>query len=195
MNTARLYLIRHPKTALDPAIPSSAWRLSEEGHAQVKGIAVLPFWATAAAVYTSSQSKTTIVGDTIHAAWQIPHHVEAGLDEACRDRWLDAEGFAVAQQAFFADLDAPPAKAWETASAAQNRFAAAMDRILAQHPASDSLAVVTHASVLALYVAALWHQTPSYTAWQQIGFAAIMVVDRATMQPITPFVSPPYSGL
>jgi broad specificity phosphatase PhoE len=75
---------------------------------------------------------------------------------------------------------------------AQARFVAAMDRLLRQHPPSESVAVVAHATVLTLYAAHLRGQAPALDDWRAIGFAAIMVVNRATLRPITPFLSAPY---
>jgi broad specificity phosphatase PhoE len=190
-----LYLIRHPQTRPDPAIPASRWTLSAEGRAQVRVLVAMPHWKGIAAVYTSLQDKAAIVGSMLHAARNVPHAVRAGLDEARRDQWLGAEAFEAAQRAFFAHPETPPAPEWEPAGSARVRFGAVMEAILRSHPPDASLAVVTHASVLTLYVAGLRGEPPSYDLWRSIDFAAIMAVDRATMRPATPFLVPPYEGL
>ncbi len=190
-----LYLIRHPHTRLDPALPASEWGLSDQGQAEVRTLAALPLWATVSRVYTSAQPKTTRVGAAVQQAHAIPFVVITALDEAQRDHWIGADAFEAAQRAFFAQPDVSPIAGWENASAAGARFRAAMDGILSETPPAASLAVVTHATVLALYTAYLRGVPPAYHDWRQIGFAAIMAVDRATMQPLTPFLTAPYDGL
>ncbi len=184
-----LYLIRHPHTQPDPARPASQWGLSERGQAQVRALVDLPLWSGVTAVYTSEEYKTTMVGEAVRAAHGIPFTPLIDLGEAQRDRWLEADAFEVAQQAFFARPDVPPVPDWESADAAQGRFVAAMERVLRQHPAGESLAVVSHATVLTLYTAHLAGEAPTVERWRAIGFMAIMAVERATLRPLTPFLT------
>lgn len=193
--SARLYLIRHPHTRPDPAAPAATWGLSDTGRAQVEALARAAWWPAVTGLYTSDQYKTRVVGEAVHAAHGIPWTVISGLDEAQRDTWLDPEAFQDAQRAFFAQPDAPPIPEWESAHAAQARFGAAMADILARHPAGESLAVVSHATVLTFYAAGLRGERSSFALWQTIGFAAVMVVDRATLRPLSPFVTAPYGGI
>ncbi|NLX11144.1 MAG: histidine phosphatase family protein [Chloroflexi bacterium] len=192
---AYLYLIRHPLTRPDPEAPASAWHLTNEGHAQVRALTADSLWRAVTVIYTSREVKTTVVGEAIRAAHGIPHHPIAELGEARRDAWLGADQFQAAQRDFFAHPDRPAAPDWETAQAAQGRFVAALDALLNRHPPGEALAVVSHATVLTLYVAHLRGEPPSYDTWQQLGFMDVMAVDRATRQPDTPFLAPPYPGL
>ncbi len=86
-------------------------------------------------------------------------------------------------------------RGWEPAQSAGLRFIAALDHLLAVHKPTDSLVIVSHASVLALYVAHLREVTATYDQWRNIGFAAIMAIDRAALRPVTPFLTAPYAGL
>ncbi|MBN1680093.1 MAG: histidine phosphatase family protein [Anaerolineae bacterium] len=190
-----LYLIRHPQTLPDSAVPPSQWRLTPQGKRQVQVLARAPFWTHVAALYTSDQHKTTIVGEAVKAAHGIPFTPFDTLGEARRDAWIGSEAFVEAQRAFFDQLDSPPCPGWEPASDAQARFVAAMDQLLARHPVESALAVVAHGTVLTLYTAHLRHEAPTYDAWRQIGFAAVMAVERATMTPKTPFLTAPYDRL
>lgn len=191
----RLILIRHPHTQVDPAVPASAWRLSPDGEAQVQALVAAPFWDGVAAVYTSQEYKAAVVGEAVSATRGILHQRMPGLREAQRDVWIGPDAFLTAQRAFFAQPDIAPVPGWEPAAAAQRRFVRAMDDILAAHPAGESLAVVSHATVLTLYLAHLRGGPPGYDAWRAIGFAAAMLVDRAALRPLTPFVLAPYSAL
>ena len=189
-----LYLIRHPRTQPDPSRPASQWELSEEGGAQVRALTALPLWTALGAVITSAQRKAAAVGEALRAVHGVPWQAVEALDEARRDSWLGADEFDRAQRAFFAHPEVPPVPGWETAQAAGERFATAMDGVLAQYP-GQSLAVVTHATVLTLYAARLRGTAPRYDDWRAIGFAAIMAVDRASLRPLTPFVGAPWAGL
>jgi broad specificity phosphatase PhoE len=190
-----LYLIRHPHTQLDPARPASQWRLSDRGQAQVRALVELPLWSGVTALYTSQEYKTTVVGEAVKAAHGLPFTSIHGLGEARRDRWLDGEDFEAAQRAFFARPDASPVPDWESAESAHRRFMAALDGILRQHPTGESLAVVSHATVLTLCTAHLAGAAPTIERWRSIGFMAIMAVDRTTRRPLTAFLVAPYEGL
>ena len=192
---ATLYLIRHPLTQPDPAQPASQWALAPAGHEQVAALVAAPLWNIVTRIYTSGHGKARIVGEAIHHAHDIPHTVIDDLQEAQRDHFLDNEQFLAAQQRFFAEPDRAPVPEWEMARAAGERFARAMQQILTTHPAAESLAVVSHATVLTLYVARLRGEAPSFDFWQTIGFGEVLAVDRATQQPITGFLAAPFDGL
>jgi len=147
-----------------------------------------------AAIYTSSQPKASAVGEAARTTHAVPWYAHPALGEARRDTWLDGAAFQAAQRAFFAQAEIPPAPGWESARQAGERFARAMDSLLSAHPA-ETIAVAAHATVLTLYTACLRGRPPTYEDWRAIDFAAIMVIDRATMRPLTPFVTAPYDGL
>lgn len=192
---AFLYLIRHPKTLPDPAVPASLWRLAPEGSMQVETLVSLPLWSSVAAIYTSSEPKTTAVGMAVHDVHNILFSPVADLGEARRDVWVGGEAFYTAQADFFTQTAVPPIPGWESADAAQARFVAAMNRLLSDHAPTDSLVIVSHATVLTLYAAHLRGSAPSYREWHNMGFAAIMAVDRTALTPVTSFLVAPYEGL
>lgn len=190
-----VYLIRHPKTRPDPKLPAAKWLLSTSGQAQVDDLVAVPIWSRIAAIYTSEEEKAALVGEAVQVAHDVPFTIVGALGEVRRDQWLEAEAFDQAQRVFFSQVDVPPIPDWESAEQAGARFAAAMDRLLSWHPASESIAVVAHATVLALYVAMLRGEPPSFHAWREMGFGTIMAVNRATMQATTGFLAAPFSGL
>ncbi|MCD4686982.1 MAG: phosphoglycerate mutase family protein [Anaerolineae bacterium] len=190
-----LYLIRHPLTEPDPAVPASLWRLSDAGRAQVTQLIAAPFWKSVCVVYTSEQHKAAIAGAAAAFKQGIPHRIVRTLTEAHRDRWLGGDEFRAAQERFFAEPQTPPVPEWEAADAARVRFSGAMTDLLAQHPADEGIAVVAHATVLSLYVAHLRGTVATFDFWRSIGFAAVCAVDRVSMQPVTDFLTAPYAGL
>ncbi len=192
---SHLYLIRHPLTEPNPAVPASLWRLSVAGHAQVIQLIAAPFWKSVRVVYTSEQHKAAVVGEAAATAFKMPHHIVRTLTEAHRDRWLGGDEFGAAQERFFAEPQAAPVPEWEAADAARARFSGAMTDLLAQHPVDESVAVVAHATVLSLYVTHLRGTAATFDYWRSIGFAAVCAVDRVSMQPVTDFLTAPYAGL
>jgi len=192
---AFVYLIRHPHTQQVRTVPTSQWALSEEGHEQMRRLVAAPFWRCVSTVYTSRQPKTTLVGDAVRAAHGIPSVAVDDLGEARREEWVVPDSFQAAQAAFFSRVHTAPLPGWEPALHAQRRFTAAIEQVLARHHPSESVAIVSHASVLTLYVAHALHEAPSYDAWRTLGFAAVMALDRKSLHPITDFIDPPYAGL
>lgn len=192
---AHLYLIRHPLTRPDPAVPASQWGLSEAGRQQVAALLDASFWTAVRAIVTSDQQKAALVGAAVAGRYDISHTVVPTLTEAQRDRWLDSDDFLAAQRRFFAHPAQTPVAGWETAQAAGERFRAAVEDVLARHPAAESLALVAHATVLTLYWAHLRGDTPQYDDWRAIGFAEVLAVPRATMQPDGGFCAAPYAGV
>lgn len=190
-----LYLIRHPLTAPDPARPASTWGLAPEGEAQVAALCEAAFWRHVSAVYTSTHGKTRVVGAMAREAFGLPVTALPGLDEAQRDVWIAPESFHEVQARFLAEPDRAPVAGWESAQAASDRFMQAMAALLDRHDPGESVAVVSHGTVLTLYLAALRDEPPTLESWRAIGFAAVCAVDRATMQPVTPFLLAPYDGL
>jgi len=192
---AYLYLIRHPATQPDPSIPASQWWLSKAGRDEVHALLGLPIWKHISTVYTSTQPKAAVVGELVNLTFQIPFMALDALDEARRDRWLDAEAFDAAQRAFFAHPQIPPVRGWESASGAALRFIAALDHLLMVHKPGDSLALVSHATILTLYAAHLREVAPTIEQWRRVSFASIMTVERAALRPVTPFLTAPYNHL
>lgn len=190
-----LYVIRHPKTQPDPALPASEWWLNDEGRLQVQHLVAAPFWSRVSAVYTSSQYKAKTVGQAVYVAHAIPHTELPELDEAHRDRWLRVEAYQAAQARFFSNPADPPEPDWESAQQALARFRRGMMRALDATPPTDSLAVVAHATVLTLYLTYLAGEAPTYKYWKSIGFAEVLAVDRAIMRPASGFVAAPFDDL
>jgi broad specificity phosphatase PhoE len=66
----------------------------------------------------------------------------------------------------------------ETATQALVRFTVAVQQVLGEHPANATIGLVTHGTVMSLYVATLERVSP-FAFWQQLGLPAFVVIDRA----------------
>ena len=70
----------------------------------------------------------------------------------------------------------------ETAEQADRRVKGAIDGILSNHPGGD-VAIVTHGTVLALYLASLL-RTDAFELWRRWGLPSYVVIDWETKQAI-----------
>ena len=188
---ARLYLIRHPHTRPDPAVPASQWGLSETGEAQVRALVNAPFWRQVVAVYTSTHLKTKVVGEVVHQVYGLPVYEDAGLDEAAREGWLSRRVPGSAARIY--DHGSPAGVRLGISGRRARAFRGGVDAIAARHSPDDSLAIATHASVLTLYLAHVCEAPAIPTG--PIGFAEVIALDRVIAAPADAFIAAPYDGL
>jgi len=170
----QLYLIRHAHTQADPVVDAAHWALSATGQVQAAALAALPFWDGVARILVSSEAKTRLTVAPVLTRRTLPVSVDGRFDEVQRPGWV--EDYAAQVQAALAT----PAQAiggWEPVTHALHRFLAGLAAHLA--PVGDApVALVSHGLVLTAYCAYLRQQwPPAFTAWQQLGFAAVALVD------------------
>ncbi|MFC1961108.1 histidine phosphatase family protein [Chloroflexota bacterium] len=191
-----LYLIRHPHTQIDLNVPAQTWGLSDKGREQVADLLEAPFWEHVHTIYPSREFKAITAAKEAALRYEIPVIPRPALGEVDRTAYTapDQEAYQAAVAAFFAQPEQNPF-GWETAAAARQRFQRELDQIFSWHDADQSVAIITHGLVLTVAIAALRNQPSTLDDWQAIGFAAVAAVDRATMQPLTGFMTAPYAGL
>ena len=83
---------------------------------------------------------------------------------------------------------------WESSDAALERFQATVEQILARH-SGESIALLSHGTILTLYTAMLDKVPPTLARWHQIDFSSVAAVDIETMQMVTTFITEPYDNL
>src|SRR5689334_6316260 len=150
-----LYLIRHPRTHVDPARPSYEWSLSEQGRAQVDVLAEAPFCKAVQAIYASNQSKATEPANAIGTRYGITVTIVPELAEVSRgtETYLNAADYNSALTGFFA-MPESSVEGWERATDALARFNDALEDIIKRH-IDESILVFSHSMVLTLYSAML----------------------------------------
>ena len=149
-----LILIRHSITQQDPTLPSAEWRLSHQGRQACKALAdaLIPF--SPSIIVSSMEPKAIETAQLTAGLLEIPAEIAAGLQEHDRS----ALGFVPSKEQFELHIkelfDTPGNVMFGTESAdqAHDRFSAALAQLLKSYP-DDTLAVVTHATVLSLFVA------------------------------------------
>ena len=89
-----LYLIRHPRTHVDPTRQPHEWELSEQGRAQVTKLIEAPFLQRVKALYSSNQPKAIEAAKQMGQAFTVPVTALPGLAEV----WRGAEVYLTATQ-------------------------------------------------------------------------------------------------
>jgi broad specificity phosphatase PhoE len=149
--------------------------LSDEGRTRAAVLAEYLHPYHPQRVITSIEPKAAETGKIIAPKLQIPFSTTPNLHEHERSHvpflgreWFEAqvrELFLSPNRLIFGD---------ETADQTHYRFASAIDNLLSQYP-SQNIAVVTHGTVLTLYVSRLTKREP-FSFWKHLGLPAFVVL-------------------
>ncbi len=149
----KLLLVRHAQSQITPGVEPARWPLTDAGRAAAAEFAGELAPHDPRLVVTSLEPKAAETGKLIARQLGIPLQEASGLHEQARaafDRPLTEAAFNALVKRVLAEPD------WtgfglETGRAALSRFEAALFAVLKESPAG-SLAVVTHGTVMALFV-------------------------------------------
>jgi len=172
----RLVLAKHAMPMVRPDVPASRWHLSTEGIAGAKSLAERLRAYEPSVILSSTEPKAletaAIVADALGVRVESPfglheheRPVPGLLEQAEFDRRV-GELFARPSEVVFGA---------ESANDALLRFAAAMDRALAADDRSD-LAVISHGTVISLFVAARAHEDGG-RLWKMLGLPSYVVLE------------------
>jgi broad specificity phosphatase PhoE len=178
----RLILVRHALPEIDPEVESVHWPLAPEGRLAATLLADDLLEYQPGAVVTSPLPKAFETGRILAENLFIPVTTHAGLVEHGRAGvgWLRsgdrasriADAIARPDEVVFGD---------ESAAAATRRFGAAIDSVLKDHP-TETVIVVSHGTVLALFLASLDSaEYDAYELWGRLTMPAFAVLSRPTL--------------
>ena len=171
----KLVLVRHSLPAFVTGVPASHWRLSEEGRRRCEKLAERLAAYDLAALVTSEEPKAAETGQIVARILGLPVETAPGLHEHERGMVRDLgsqEAFQAQVTRFFEHPD-ELILGYETADEAHARFAAAVTAVLEQHP-HGNLAIVSHGTVMALFVARANRLDP-ILFWKSLGLPAFAV--------------------
>jgi broad specificity phosphatase PhoE len=144
---SRVLFISHPEVNVDPAVPVPDWELTPRGRERMRQFAEGPDARDLAAIWSSRERKAADAAAIL--AEYVGAQVRALEQLAENDRsttgYLPPELFEPAVQAFFRE-PLLSHRGWETAAAAQQRIADAIETVLARSPEGD-VAIVSHGGV------------------------------------------------
>jgi broad specificity phosphatase PhoE len=170
----RLVLVRHSVPEIRREVPAGQWRLSPDGVARARAFSRQLQPAGASRVFTSVEPKAVETARVLAGEWGLAVEEVAGLHEHERPQaqMLSREAF----EQKIRDLFARPGElvfGAETAEQARRRFTMAVMRLVAR--SSEDVVVVTHGTVLALFVAEVAGLEP-FAFWkrQQMPFAVTL---------------------
>lgn len=179
-----LYLVRHASPAIQPAVPSREWTLSERGITEAHALAATAETWGLEAIYSSSETKASatalIVGDAIG----LPVHVVDGFDELHMPEWIgNADQFNESVRAIL-EGDDMPARGAETAHAAAARFAAGIG-IVGQ--GAFPAAVVSHGRIITAWLSSQGLIEDPFETWRAIPMPGFAAVDLDGPSLVSPF--------
>jgi 2,3-bisphosphoglycerate-dependent phosphoglycerate mutase len=169
--------VRHSETRPVPGVASNQWPLSDEGRRRCHTLAERLKAYDLERIVTSTESKAAETGQLVADMLHIPTVVAADLHE--HDRSNSTTFYANAQdfKAIMADLfDKPQTLVYgcETADQAHARFANAVHRVVEMY-STGNRAIVTHATVLTLFVSRLAGLEP-FAFWERLGMPAYVAL-------------------
>jgi broad specificity phosphatase PhoE len=171
----RLIFVRHSLPEINPSLPAREWHLSEAGRQLCQPLAKELLAFAPDAVVTSVEPKAIETGQLVAQILNQPFAVVPGLHEHERDKGVFTTRARFETQV--ARLFAEPGKLVfgnETADEAHTRFAQAVSKVLKRY-SGQNLVVVTHGTVLTLYVSRVIGLDP-YPFWKRLGLPAFVVV-------------------
>ncbi|MFL5805933.1 MAG: histidine phosphatase family protein [Roseiflexaceae bacterium] len=170
-----LILVKHALPDLIPAAPAAEWRLGEAGRRGSAALAERLRPYRPAAIVASREPKATETGSIVSTILDTPFATLEGLHEHDRSNvgWLTTE-LLDAKVAEFFERPSDLVLGRETAGAAGERFALAVDQALAAQP-SGSLVIVAHGTVITLLVAA-HNDIEPFLFWKRLGLPSFVVL-------------------
>lgn len=171
-----LILIRHSVSQPTADVDAHHWQLTTEGRRRCTILAEHLERFNVARIITSEEPKARQTGELVGQILEIPVQAAPHLHETRRETapfYDEVRDFEAAVQAGFA---APEDVIFgeEAFTAARERFATQIAQLLADYP-DETLAVVTHGTVLSLYLAP-FADDDAATLWQQWGMPGYAVL-------------------
>ena len=171
-----LILIRHSHPKIVPDWQATQWTLSDVGRLRCHQLAkrITPHYPDL--VVTSTEIKAMETGQIIAADLGKPVKTSEGLHEHARPNvgWYDTVEQFEEQVAHFFQNPSQLVFGAETADAAYRRFNNTLNGIMEAHPGWN-VAVVTHGTVMSLYIARL-AGIDAFSFWRGLGLPAYVVV-------------------
>jgi broad specificity phosphatase PhoE len=165
-----LYLVRHGRPLVDPAVPAAQWRLDPTARSAIDVLrGSLP---RSAAWFSSPEPKAL---DTAKLLTDAPVTVLDALAEQHRSTlWYDDhESFKDAVVRAFASPHEAAAPGWEPLDLTRERLVPVVRRIIGEHA---EVVLVGHGTAWTLLVSELTGRTPDLYAWRRLRMPDLWVL-------------------
>jgi broad specificity phosphatase PhoE len=172
----KLILIKHASPYVIPGTPPERWRLSDKGIESCGPLAEKLRPHAPAVIVTSPEPKAAETGRRVGERLGVPVEQAEGLEEHDRSNVPHMRsGEFISHVELFFRRPRELVLGRETAEQAADRFNAAVDAVLKRHP-DGNVAIVTHGTVLALFVAEHTGQKP-FELWRKLGLPSFVVLE------------------
>jgi 2,3-bisphosphoglycerate-dependent phosphoglycerate mutase len=168
----KLILIKHARPLIDPKIPSHRWKLSQQGRADAAKLAEILRPMAIERLYSSDEPKAIETAEILAEALGITTSVADDLHEHDRSGvpHMRTGEFISHMELFFRRPD-ELVLGEESADECLARFASGIDAL----PKDQTTAIVSHGTVIALYLAQLDAGKP-FEIWRKMGLPSYAVV-------------------
>ncbi len=172
-----LVLVKHSLPLVDPGVPARKWRLSDEGRVRSRMLGEKLAGYDLNLVVSSDEPKAVETAEIAAEALDVPIEIVEGLHEHERGNvgFLEKDRFERSVERFFcgpADL----VFGEETADEAHDRFSNAVNG-LSDRFRHRNIAIVTHGTVLSLFVSRLSELEP-FALWKRLGLPSWVTLSR-----------------
>ena len=171
----KLILVRHSLPEIDPNVQSTEWHLSDTGRRLCASLADRLADYHLKSIVTSKEPKAVETAQTMAKVLGISLRVFEGLHEQVRNDHgvIPRRDFEARLIQFFRapEYSIPGT---ESANQAFGRFARAVDAVVAAYP-SGNIAIVTHGTVMALFVARAAGVEP-FSFWRRLGLPSFAIL-------------------
>ena len=172
----KLIFIRHSAVQINPELPSREWSLSEDGRSRTLHLASQLISHNLTRIITSQEPKASETGQIIASELNLPWQTAPNLHEHNREGvpfFERKDEFVTAVTHFFQNPDTL-IFGNETANQTFERFDTAVHHLIAIYP-SDTLAIVSHGTVMALFLSH-YNQFNPVPFWQNLKMPDFFVV-------------------
>ena len=171
----KLILIKHARPQVDPNLSSEQWTLGDEGREKCGPLADSLHEYDFSSIISSTEPKAIETAEILGRLLEKPARTANDLFEHDRRNvpHMESREFISMVALFFNEPD-QLVLGEETADEAYDRFAAAVDGIIAAE--TGDVAVVTHGTVISLFVQRRANQDP-FAWWRKMGLPSFIVLD------------------
>jgi broad specificity phosphatase PhoE len=174
----RLILIKHARPQVEPAVASEKWTLGDEGRAGAARLAERLRGYRFSRLVSSREPKAVETARVVGEALGRPVVEANDLFEHDRSNvpHMDSREF-ISMIAHFFKQPGELVLGLESADEAYERFAAAVDEVIAAAPETqDDIAIVAHGTVISLFAERRAKQEP-FAMWRRMGLPSFLVLE------------------
>ena len=179
---SKLILVKHAAPEVVPGVSSEQWHLSDRGRASCAALAEALSAHQPNVIISSEEPKAQETGELVAQHLGVSWSAAPGLHEHDRRGvpHMRSSEFISHVEFMFRRRD-ERVLGHESADEALRRFRDALRDVLARHP-EERLAVVSHGTVIALYVAEHTKDHTAFELWRKLGLPSFVVLSRPELR-------------